>query len=54
MDPEHLCDLGSDGEDRVERRQRVLEDDGDLRTAHGALLAGVHGQQITSLVADLA
>jgi hypothetical protein len=44
--PQWLGDLVPDGEDRIERGQRVLEDHGDLPAAYPAPVALGHPQQV--------
>ena len=47
-------DLFADGQDRVERRQRLLEDHGDLIAAQILHLALVHGEKILAMDLDRA
>ena len=46
MKPDGLADLAADGEDRVERGHRLLEDHRDLRAANMAHLGFAELQQI--------
>ena len=52
--PEHLADLEADAVDRVQRRQRVLEDHRDARAADLPLVLGVHRQHVAALEPDAA
>ncbi|EGJ74927.1 putative peptide transport system ATP-binding protein [Streptomyces sp. Tu6071] len=54
VDGEHLAELLADGEDGVERGERVLEDHRDLRAAHLAPPVLLHPQQVLALEEDLA
>ena len=49
---EHLGDLPSDREHRVERTERVLEDHGDLGSAQLAARFPVHLEHVVAAVAD--
>ena len=49
---EHLHDLVADGEDRVERAHRVLEDHGELTAADPAQLALAHCSQVSTVEQD--
>ncbi len=51
---DRLGQLIADGEDRIERTHRLLEDHGDALAADGAQLRGAGGQQILALEEDLA
>ena len=54
MQPQHLLDLEADGEHRVERRHRLLEDHRDVRAAHALQLARRQAREIAPAVHDLA
>ncbi len=54
VDLEHLPELRTDGEDRVQRGQCVLEDHRHLRAAEPAPLVLAQGEQIAPLEDDLA
>src|SRR6266542_4231627 len=49
-----LADLAANGEDRIERGHRLLEDEGDRAAAHAPELARRHGEQIATLEHGLA
>src|SRR5207248_3058882 len=46
--PNRFDDLPADTEVRVEARERILEDEGDLGSPHLPELLAVHGEQIAS------
>ena len=52
-DPELLGDLEPDGEDRVQRGQRVLEDHGDALAADPAALLVGHREHVLAVEPDL-
>ncbi len=56
MQPEHLGQLLADGEDRVERGHRLLEDHGDLPAPDGSDLGAVLAEleQVSTFEDDLA
>ena len=54
MQPDGLADLAADGEDRIERGHRLLEDHRDPRAANRAHLGLAQIQQILTLEDDLA
>ena len=47
--PQHLADLPLDGEHRVERRRRLLEDERDLAAADAAELAAREREQVAAV-----
>src|SRR5215472_5673891 len=49
-----LADLLLDGMERIERRHRLLEDDGDIVTTHVPDIPLAHGKQILALEPDRA
>jgi hypothetical protein len=54
VDAEHLTELVADGEDRVQRAERVLEDHGDPAAADLAALLGGHLEHVLAAEEDLA
>jgi hypothetical protein len=54
VQPQHLADLGADGEHRIERRHRFLENHRDILAAQRAPLGRRQRQQLAAVEADAA